>query len=405
MADTTRQVLVSVINALTGAPISGASLFLNGKKTSFPTSLEKSVTYLLEAQAAGFSNAVQTVTVRGNDDLSSQQVALSLKPAQQNVTIQIQFYPAQVSIAYTLTGTNSNTDSGTSGDGGLTVLTNTLPDTYTLTATADGYVTRTQTLDALSKRSFIVNMVKANGTSSSAVGTNQVQVYSPASDPQNVFLDTDISEDVYDNTTYQAYFTGAQVRLYIGNLFIDELYALQYQLMANVVPIFGYPSRYFDALGEGRSIVQGQLVLNFVHQGYLYAALSNTLRQQKQVQQSTNGTKIAQAMKGLGQFKASNNQAASAQVAQSLSSLLLNSSPDDIATAQTLLRTRPPTDPYAANPVYKRMFFDMRLEIGSGSYRSIRMLEKCRLGANEQLIDQSGQVIGEAYTFTARRLR
>jgi hypothetical protein len=248
-------------------------------------------------------------------------------------------------------------------------------------------------------------MVKANGTSSSAVGTNQVQVYSPASDPQNVFLDTDISEDVYDNTTYQAYFTGAQVRLYIGNLFIDELYALQYQLMANVVPIFGYPSRYFDALGEGRSIVQGQLVLNFVHQGYLYAALSNTLRQQKQVQQSTNGTKIAQAMKGLGQFKASNNQAASAQVAQSLSSLLLNSSPDDIATAQTLLRTRPPTDPYAANPVYKRMFFDMRLEIGSGSYRSIRMLEKCRLGANEQLIDQSGQVIGETYTFTARRLR
>jgi hypothetical protein len=33
------------------------------------------------------------------------------------------------------------------------------------------------------------------------------------------------------------------------------------------------------------------------------------------------------------------------------------------------------------------------------------MLEKCVLGVNEQVIDDSGQVIGESYAFLARRLR
>jgi hypothetical protein len=47
----------------------------------------------------------------------------------------------------------------------------------------------------------------------------------------------------------------------------------------------------------------------------------------------------------------------------------------------------------------------MRIEIGDGPQLTVRLLEDVKLGANEQIFDQSGQVIGESYGFTARRLR
>jgi hypothetical protein len=48
----------------------------------------------------------------------------------------------------------------------------------------------------------------------------------------------------------------------------------------------------------------------------------------------------------------------------------------------------------------------MRLEIGDGPYKSVRLLEKCKLGVNEILVHaQSGEPLVESYTFTARRAR
>ncbi len=73
--------------------------------------------------------------------------------------------------------------------------------------------------------------------------------------------------------------------------------------------------------------------------------------------------------------------------------------------AQSLLRSNSADyDPYT-NPLYQHQVFDVRLEIGDGPYKTVRLLESVKLGANEQIIDQSGQTLGEAYGFTARRLR
>ena len=66
--------------------------------------------------------------------------------------------------------------------------------------------------------------------------------------------------------------------------------------------------------------------------------------------------------------------------------------------------TNTPYNPYN-NPLYEHMVFDMRIEIGDGPQLTVRLLEDVKLGANEQIFDQSGQVIGESYGFTARRLR
>jgi len=64
-----------------------------------------------------------------------------------------------------------------------------------------------------------------------------------------------------------------KAQLYIGNLFIDELNSLQFTYQGNRFPMFGYCSRSADAFGTGRLLVQGQLAINFVTEGYLYTVL------------------------------------------------------------------------------------------------------------------------------------
>ena len=64
-------------------------------------------------------------------------------------------------------------------------------------------------------------------------------------------------------------------RMYIGNVFVDELDAVQFVLQDNKIPVYSYLGRYFAAIGQGRSLVQGQIAINFISEGYLYAVLDN----------------------------------------------------------------------------------------------------------------------------------
>jgi len=76
-------------------------------------------------------------------------------------------------------------------------------------------------------------------------------------------------EWIYPNSTDGKYFTATQAQMYIGNLFIDELVNLQFAYQGNRIPMFGYCSRSADAFGTGRLLVQGQIAINFVTEGYL----------------------------------------------------------------------------------------------------------------------------------------
>ena len=49
------------------------------------------------------------------------------------------------------------------------------------------------------------------------------------------------------NTAYAGYYTSAQTRMYIGDVFIDELNSIEWGLNHNVVPLYGYCSRDADA--------------------------------------------------------------------------------------------------------------------------------------------------------------
>ena len=68
---------------------------------------------------------------------------------------------------------------------------------------------------------------------------------------------------------FQRYFTRAQTRLYVNDIFIDEFHHIMWELQANLIPKFGYCSFKFDDVAQGKSLVQGQLAINFVSPGYL----------------------------------------------------------------------------------------------------------------------------------------
>lgn len=57
-----------------------------------------------------------------------------------------------------------------------------------------------------------------------------------------------------------------------NDIFIDEFNHIQWELQANLIPKFGYCSFKFDDVAQGKSLVQGQLAINFVSPGYLIGA-------------------------------------------------------------------------------------------------------------------------------------
>jgi len=69
------------------------------------------------------------------------------------------------------------------------------------------------------------------------------------------------------------YFSGAQMFLYIGDVWVDEITSLQYQHIQEKTPLYGYASQLADDFAPGHVIVQGAFTINFKEQGYLWAVL------------------------------------------------------------------------------------------------------------------------------------
>lgn len=83
------------------------------------------------------------------------------------------------------------------------------------------------------------------------------------------------------STEYQRfkseYFSGADVRIYFGDIWLDEITNLQFTLQEQVSPIFGYASYTWDRVARGTRHIQGSFVINFKESYYLHSAL-NSLR-------------------------------------------------------------------------------------------------------------------------------
>lgn len=70
------------------------------------------------------------------------------------------------------------------------------------------------------------------------------------------------------------YFSGSDVTIYMGDVFLSEVSAISFTLTERVLPIYGYASKTFDHASRGSRIVEGIIQIPFVEAGYLEAILS-----------------------------------------------------------------------------------------------------------------------------------
>lgn len=222
------------------------------------------------------------------------------------------------------------------------------------------------------------------------------------------------SENIYPNSVDGKYFTATQARIYVGNLFLDELVSIQYTDQRNQIPVYGYSSKRFDALGSGKGLVQGQLALNFVTKGYLYTVLDefNTLNA-KGIPSAiaANASLMATAVQ---QSKALAGQIAQSTTAAQGDTLRAQKAQSD-AQIVNLAQTLGPTgiDLYTSSlsassanltAVDLEIPFDIQFQYAGAGRTITKTIQSCKLISNDQVLDQSGSVLLDAYGFIGRQI-
>lgn len=79
----------------------------------------------------------------------------------------------------------------------------------------------------------------------------------------------------YNNTNKidQDYFSGTQTAIYIGDMWVDDIYGIEFQPQGGMRPVFGYKSPNFDLLLRENEIIIGSFAMNFKDSAYLYLIL------------------------------------------------------------------------------------------------------------------------------------
>jgi acyl carrier protein phosphodiesterase len=72
------------------------------------------------------------------------------------------------------------------------------------------------------------------------------------------------------------YVSVPQGKVYINGILIDECYDIQYMYQELKQPIYGYNSKYYDAVLPGQVGVAGSFTINYIHDAYLLKVLQKS---------------------------------------------------------------------------------------------------------------------------------
>lgn len=112
---------------------------------------------------------------------------------------------------------------------------------------------------------------------------------STLSGPNNPFNNP--SRDNYQTYPYD-YYSGTDAKIFFGDIWVDDIVTIQYNVNQTKTPIWGYASQHFDAVAKGQIIVQGTLSIAFKETGYL-----NIIQTLLERQRLVSGSKTEQALK------------------------------------------------------------------------------------------------------------
>lgn len=76
------------------------------------------------------------------------------------------------------------------------------------------------------------------------------------------------------NRTRRFYPTPSTITYYIGDLLIDDVFRVDFQRKVSHQPIWGYDSKLYDFVAQGKEIVTGNIIINYRYPGYLKNAIN-----------------------------------------------------------------------------------------------------------------------------------
>lgn len=79
----------------------------------------------------------------------------------------------------------------------------------------------------------------------------------------------------------QDYYTGSQVKVFFGSIYVDDIATIQYTTNHSKAPLFGYNDHQFRAVAKGQLTVNGTFTIAFKETGYLIGIM-NLLRDDSQ---------------------------------------------------------------------------------------------------------------------------
>jgi hypothetical protein len=91
-----------------------------------------------------------------------------------------------------------------------------------------------------------------------------------------------INKGIYDIE----YFSGSSASLFVGDVWVDEVTSISYQVSQERVPLYGYGDQLFRDVSKGQVLVQGQFSINFKEAGYLWLILQRYRRMMKGLEET-----------------------------------------------------------------------------------------------------------------------
>lgn len=79
----------------------------------------------------------------------------------------------------------------------------------------------------------------------------------------------DVPQWVVVDSWNSAYYSGLDVSMYFGDIFMDEIVQLQFNEVEQVRPLFGYADYVFRKVSRGSRLISGAFTINFKESGYV----------------------------------------------------------------------------------------------------------------------------------------
>jgi hypothetical protein len=210
------------------------------------------------------------------------------------------------------------------------------------------------------------------------------------------------------------YYSGSQIAVWFGNVFVDDVASIQWQRQQNKKPIYGYASQMFDSVANGTVIIQGSFIINFKQSGFLSMVMD-------EIQQIYSGVTVVENYEAVQQLVQMHLRMGTFGPKTSEEIVALGNSPDFIAEAAAFENIiwedvkKPPTTtgPDVYQPMIMPDGFDILINYGSTSGNEhsrytdyLQSAEKALLGVHligeSQVIQVGGQPVMEQYDFIAR---